>query len=138
MGEGVSVAEKPPPHASSHRPEQLAPSPAGSGLLTPGMRAGLRAEALPSPLKVLPREAGSPCPTLTGPLAAGLAWWSLQSKGLSRVFSNTAVQKHQFFGTRPPSRLNKPVNLTAHETGLLGVLLGSCDAFKDGGRHSLL
>ena len=27
---------------------------------------------------------------------------SLQSKGLSRVFSNTTVQKHQFFGTQPP------------------------------------
>ena len=26
-------------------------------------------------------------------------WISLQSKGLSRVFSNTIVQKHQFFGT---------------------------------------
>ena len=26
-------------------------------------------------------------------------WISLQSKGLSRVFSNTTVQKHQFFGT---------------------------------------
>ena len=26
---------------------------------------------------------------------------SLQSKGLSRVFSNTTVQKHQFFGTQP-------------------------------------
>ena len=26
---------------------------------------------------------------------------SLQSKGLSRVFSNTKVQKHQFFGTQP-------------------------------------
>ena len=25
---------------------------------------------------------------------------SLQSKGLSRVFSNTTVQKHQFFGTK--------------------------------------
>ena len=27
-------------------------------------------------------------------------WISLQSKGLSRVFSNTRVQKHQFFGTQ--------------------------------------
>ena len=27
-------------------------------------------------------------------------WISLQSKGLSRVFSNTTVQKHQFFGTQ--------------------------------------
>ena len=26
-------------------------------------------------------------------------WISLQSKGLSRLFSNTTVQKHQFFGT---------------------------------------
>ena len=28
------------------------------------------------------------------------SWVSLQSKGLSRVFSNTTVQKHQFFGTQ--------------------------------------
>ena len=27
-------------------------------------------------------------------------WICLQSKGLSRVFSNTTVQKHQFFGTQ--------------------------------------
>ena len=27
-------------------------------------------------------------------------WISLQSKGLSRVFSNTTVQKHQFFDTQ--------------------------------------
>jgi len=27
-------------------------------------------------------------------------WMSLQSKGLLRVFSNTTVQKHQFFGTQ--------------------------------------
>ena len=28
------------------------------------------------------------------------SWISLQSKGLSRVFSNATVQKHQFFGTQ--------------------------------------
>ena len=28
-------------------------------------------------------------------------WISLKSKGLSRVFSNTTVQKYQFFGTQP-------------------------------------
>ena len=27
-------------------------------------------------------------------------WISLQSKGLSKIFSNTTVQKHQFFGTQ--------------------------------------
>ena len=30
-------------------------------------------------------------------------WISLQSKGLSRVFSNTTVQKHQFFGAHSPT-----------------------------------
>ena len=29
-----------------------------------------------------------------------IGWISLQSKGLSRVSSNTTVQKHQFFGTQ--------------------------------------
>ena len=29
-----------------------------------------------------------------------VGWISLQSKGLSRVFSNTTVQKHQFFGAQ--------------------------------------
>ena len=33
------------------------------------------------------------------PLAL-IGWISLQSKGLSRVFSNTTVQKHQFFGAQ--------------------------------------
>ena len=28
-------------------------------------------------------------------------WISLQSKGFSRVFSNTTIQKHQFFATQP-------------------------------------
>ena len=31
-------------------------------------------------------------------------WISLQSKGLSRVFSNTTVQNHQFFGAQPSSQ----------------------------------
>ena len=31
-------------------------------------------------------------------------WISSQSKGLSRVFSNTTVQKHQFFGVQPSSQ----------------------------------
>ena len=31
-------------------------------------------------------------------------WISLQSKGLSTVFSSTTVQKHQFFGAQPSSQ----------------------------------
>ena len=34
---------------------------------------------------------------------------SLQSKGLSRVFSNTTVQKHQFFGAQPSSQSNSHI-----------------------------
>ena len=33
-------------------------------------------------------------------LSEWTGWIFLQSKGLSRVFSNTTVQKHQFFGTQ--------------------------------------
>ena len=33
-------------------------------------------------------------------------WISLQSKGLSRVFSNTTVQNHQFFGAQLSSQSN--------------------------------
>ena len=40
-----------------------------------------------------------------GPISLGLTGWiSLQSKGLSRVYSNTTVQKHQFFGTQLSSQ----------------------------------
>ena len=38
----------------------------------------------------------------SGLISSRLDWLiSLQSKGLSRVLSNTTVQKHQFFGTQP-------------------------------------
>ena len=37
-------------------------------------------------------------------------WISLQSKGLSRVFSNTTVQKHQFFGAQLSSQSNSRIH----------------------------
>ena len=37
-------------------------------------------------------------------------WLSLQSKGLSRVFSNTTVQKHQFFGAQLSSQTNSHIH----------------------------
>ena len=40
----------------------------------------------------------SPSNEYSGLISFRLDW--LQSKGLSRVFSNTTVQKHQFFGTQ--------------------------------------
>ena len=37
-------------------------------------------------------------------------WISLQSKGLSRVFSNTTVQNHQFFGAQLSSQSNTHIH----------------------------
>ena len=37
-------------------------------------------------------------------------WIFLQSKGLSRVFSNTTVQKHQFFGIQLSSQSNSHIH----------------------------
>ena len=37
-------------------------------------------------------------------------WIYLQSKGLSRIFSNTTVQKHQFFGPQPSSQFNSHIH----------------------------
>ena len=37
-------------------------------------------------------------------------WISLQSKGLSRVFSNTTFQKHQFFSTQLSSQSNSHIH----------------------------
>ena len=37
-------------------------------------------------------------------------WISLQSKGLSRLFSNTTVQKHQFFGAQLSSQSNSHIH----------------------------
>ena len=37
-------------------------------------------------------------------------WISLKSKGLSRVFSNTTVQKHQFFSTQPSSQSDSHIH----------------------------
>ena len=41
-----------------------------------------------------------------------IGWTSLQSKGLSRVFSNTTIQKHQFFGSHP-SRSSQSTRLSS-------------------------
>ena len=41
---------------------------------------------------------------------AWTSWISLQSKGLSRVFSNTTVQKHQFFGAQLSSQSNSHIH----------------------------
>ena len=40
-----------------------------------------------------------------------IGWISLQSKGLSRAFSNTTVQKHQFFGAELSLQSNSHIHI---------------------------
>ena len=54
------------------------------------------------------------------------AWISLQSKGLSRVFSNTTVQKHQFFGAQPSSQSNSRILNYFGKLCTMGGILSSC------------
>ena len=42
-------------------------------------------------------------------------WISLQSKGLSRVFSNTTLQKHQFFGAQLSSQSKSHIHVWPQE-----------------------
>ena len=53
----------------------------------------------------------SPSNEYSGLISFGWTGWiSLQSKGLSRVFSNTTVQKHQFFSAQPSSQSNSHIH----------------------------
>ena len=42
----------------------------------------------------------SPSKEYSGLISFGMDWLDVLAKGLSRVFSNTTVQKHQFFNTQ--------------------------------------
>ena len=56
----------------------------------------------------------SPSNESSGLISLGWTGWiSLQSKELSRVFSNTTVQKHQFFGTQLSS--HSPTLTSIHD-----------------------
>ena len=63
-----------------------------------GQRTGVSASA-----SVLPKNTQAWSLEWTG-------WISLQSEGLSRVFSNTTVQKHQFFGAQLSSQSNSHIH----------------------------
>ena len=53
----------------------------------------------------------SPSKEHPGLISFRMDWLDLlQSKGLSRVFSNTTVQKHQFFGAQPSSQSNSHIH----------------------------
>ena len=53
----------------------------------------------------------SPSNEYSGLISFRTDWISLQSKGLSRVFSNTTVQKHQFFSTQLSLEFNSNIHI---------------------------
>ena len=106
----VSDAIQPSHPLSSPSPPAPNPSPASesfpmSQLFTwGGQSTGVSASA-----SFLPKKSQGWSPSeWTG-------WVSLQSKGLSRVFSNTTVQKHQFFSIQPSSRSNSHIHTWPQE-----------------------
>ena len=59
----------------------------------------------------------SPSNEYPGLISFRISWLDLlQSKGLSRVFSNTTVQKHQFFGAQPFLLSNSHPYMTTGKT----------------------
>ena len=54
----------------------------------------------------------SPSNEYPGLISFRMDWLiSLESKGLSRVYSSTTVQKHQFFSAQPPLRSNSHIHI---------------------------
>ena len=66
----------------------------------------------------------SPSNEHPGLISFRTGWISLQSNGLSRVFTNTTLQKHQFFGTQLSSQSNSH-NHTRPYPWLDGTLLAN-------------
>ena len=89
-----------PPSPPAPDPSQASGSFPVSQLFTwGGQSIGVSASASVSPMNTQDRS----------PLG-WTGWISLQSKGLSRVFSNTTVQKHQFFGSQLSSQSNSHIH----------------------------
>ena len=55
---------------------------------------------------------------------------SLQSKGLSKVFSNTTVQKHQFLGAQPSLRSNSYMTTGKTIDWTIWTLVGKVMSFE--------
>ena len=84
-------------------PTPLAPNPSQHQSLFQWVNSSHQAELQLQP-SVLPKN------TQDWPPLERTGWISLQSKGLSRVFSNTTLQKHQFFSTQLSSQSNSHIH----------------------------
>ena len=101
---GVSDAIQPSHPLSSPSPPVPSPSQHQSLFQWELFAWGGQSTGVSALASVLPKKPQGWSPTeWTG-------WISLQSKGLSRVFSNTTVQKHQFFGAQLSSQSNSHIH----------------------------
>ena len=85
-------------------PQSLPASESFPGSQSTGLKPGGQSNGVSTLESVLPMNSQDWSPLeWTG-------WISLQSKRLSRVFSNTTVQKHQFFGAQLSSQSNSCIH----------------------------
>ena len=90
VGDGIELSHPVIPYSSCLRSCPASESfPISQIFTSDGQSIGVSASASVLPMNIQERYPLG----LTG-------WISLQSKGLSRVFSNTTVQKHQFFSAQ--------------------------------------
>ena len=97
--------------------------PLSSPLLLPPISPSIRVFSNESPLRMRWPKYWSfsfniiPSKEIPGLISFRMDWLiSLKSKGPSRVFSNTTVQKHQFFGAQPSSQFNSHIHTWPQET----------------------
>ena len=79
-------------------------SASGSFPMSQPFKSGGQSTGVSASASVLPRNTQGWSPL------GWTGWISLQSKGLSRVFSNTTVQKHQFFGAQLSLQSNSHIH----------------------------
>ena len=101
----VSDAIQPSHPRSSPSPPAPNPSPASESFPMSQLFAwGGQSTAISALASFLPKKSQSWSPS------EWTVWISFQSKGLSRVFSNTTVQKHQFFSAQLSSQSNSHIH----------------------------
>ena len=89
-------------------PPSVVPSPKGSLPETPRQTTPQHQGPCPKPFPRAPSSLLRPSDHLRSSLP--FTEVVVQSKGLSRGFSNTTVQKHQFFSTQPSSQSNSHIH----------------------------
>ena len=100
----VSDAIQPSHPLSSPSPPAPNPSKSGSFPMSQLFTRGGQSIGVSVSASVLPMN------TLDLSPSGWTGWISLQPKGLSRVFSNTIVQKHPFFGAQLSSQSNSHIH----------------------------